>query len=46
MQQDPTALKAMMEDLDIGYDRFIRTTDADHIAVLKVLERLADHTIR
>lgn len=35
--------KAMMTDLEIRYDRFIRTTDEDHIAVVQgVLQRLHD----
>ncbi len=34
-------LKDMWRLLDIGYDRFIRTTDADHIAVVqKIYEKL------
>ncbi len=33
--------KAMMAELDIRYDRFIRTTDPDHVAVVQgVLQRL------
>ncbi|MEO0604805.1 MAG: class I tRNA ligase family protein, partial [Myxococcota bacterium] len=35
------AWKAMMASLDISFDRFIRTTDDDHVAVVqKVLSRL------
>ncbi len=35
--------KQMMADLDISYDRFIRTTDPDHEAVVQaVLQRLYD----
>ena len=35
--------KAMMDKLGITYDRFIRTTDADHIATVStVLQRLHD----
>ncbi|MEN0067547.1 MAG: methionine--tRNA ligase [Myxococcota bacterium] len=35
--------KAMMEGIDISYDRFIRTTDSDHEAVVtRVLQRLFD----
>jgi len=35
--------KAMMADLDISYDRFIRTTDADHEAVVQgALQKLWD----
>ena len=35
--------RAMMEQLDISYDRFIRTTDADHEALVRdVLQRLFD----
>ncbi|TNE85012.1 MAG: methionine--tRNA ligase [Deltaproteobacteria bacterium] len=38
--------KAMMEKLGISYDRFIRTTDADHIAtVTTVLQRLFDQDL-
>ncbi len=34
-------LKDMWRLLDVGYDRFIRTTDADHIAVVqKIYEKL------
>jgi methionyl-tRNA synthetase len=35
--------KAMMERLHVRYDRFLRTTDADHVALVQaVLQRLFD----
>ncbi|MDE5896834.1 MAG: methionine--tRNA ligase, partial [Clostridia bacterium] len=37
-------LKDMWKLLDIGYDRFIRTTDADHVAcVQKIYQKLYDN---
>lgn len=37
--------RASWDDLEIGYDRFIRTTDPDHVAVVRhALERLREGT--
>ena len=33
------AIKAVWDSMDVTYDRFIRTTDADHVAVLKKVFR-------